>query len=144
MEEVEREVRKGFLKTMEAVRPCCYFDGNTLVERKVSHARKRGSHPNEALELAKARGTWLSSGEADLGKEPAQLITTYRRANREGRCSKQLLFKSSRVYFCYLKDSDSPKQSTHNCELSEVFLETLAAMAHIKIKLFTSRKLELY
>ena len=62
-----------------------------MVEGKVSHARKRGSHPNEVLELAKERRMWLSSGEADLGKKPAQLITTYRKANREGRCYGQLL-----------------------------------------------------
>lgn len=65
IEEVEREVRKGFLKTMEVVRPCFYFDGNNLVEGRVGHVRKRGSHPNE---LAKERGMWLSSGEADLGR----------------------------------------------------------------------------
>lgn len=40
-------MKKGFLKTMEAVRPCFYFDRNNLVEGKVSHARKRGSHPDE-------------------------------------------------------------------------------------------------
>lgn len=58
-------MRKGFLKTMEVVRPCFYFDGNNLVEGRVGHVRKRGSHPNE---LAKERGMWLSSGEADLGR----------------------------------------------------------------------------
>lgn len=96
--------RKAFLKTMEAVTTCFYFDENKSVKRGklVMQERRRVARMRSL-----SRQTLLP-WRSLTWREKAQFINT----TTEGKADLLTIFKN-KIYFQYPKDSDLHKQNTH-------------------------------